>query len=711
VTVTITFFETGKSGISYLDLRGIRPAAGEEASGITPPASNEYTASLKWLESEDGIGFHDFNETFTLGNTYKARVTVESKEGYDLGALNKDRVIHNGKVLTEDTGTEEGTYTVTIDFGKLEYVLITALDLKGIAGPQADTPPQDELDTKGLLFTAGKIGWTPDHTDFEYGVTYRAALEVELREGYSFQGLAAAGILHNGVKAEMKPESPGPDTRKITVTITFNPYAGSAPDSDRDGFSDSWEADNGFNPNDAADGGPVWVTAPENRGNDETNNGTETSPYRTLAKAVWKASAALDGDRRTVIVLGELSEESGNGDADNRFRIPDTGTEGITIRGRDANAILKKTTQNINNVANRRRILYLGPGTKVTLKNITITGGYISRGAGVFLSGGDLSLGEGCIITGNTQSGTTGGSGAGIYAMSASLTLLDGCKVSANTLEDRNGLGAGIYGTGATVTMKGGEIADNVWTYTGSYTGNHEPNGGAGIHLTAKSAFTMTGGEISGNKGFQGGGVVIGDYSSFTLEGGSITGNKAHHTAGGVFVSSFSQCTIKGGYITMNEAIHGIAGGLELGNSSTGVMEGGFITENTSNYDGGGLRLTNYSSFTMKGGEITGNIAKTFGGGGVSALLSEFKMEGGIIAGNRVDSSWNIRGGGGVLAKNFTMTGGTIYGASEDDNSNSDNNNGAAAVFLYTDDHTYIGSVSFTGATTSINDTITSYTP
>jgi hypothetical protein len=709
VTVTITFFETGKSVISYLDLRGIRPAAGEAASGVTLPSSDAYTAGIDWLESEDGIGFNDFNNgTFALGNTYKARVTVESKEGYGWGALNKDRVIHDGKGLTVDAGTKEGTYTVTIDFGKLEYVLITALDLKGIARPQAGAKPQGELNAADLPFTAGKIVWTPDDAGFEYGRDYQAELELELRTGYSFQGLEAAGILHNGVKAEMKPESPALDTTKITVTITFNPYAGSEPDSDDDGFSDSWEAKYEFNPNDATDGGPVYVTA---MGDDETGNGTDTKPSTTLAKAVWKASAALDEERRTVVVVGKLSEESGNGDAENIFRITDTGTEGITIRGWDTNAELTKTTDNIANVANRRRILYLGPGTKVTLKNITITKGYGYRGSGILLNGGDLTLGEGCIVTGNTQSGVgTGTNGAGIYAQSASLTLLPGCEVSANTLEDRNGLGAGIYGTATTVTMKGGTIADNVWAYKGNYTGNHEPNGGAGIHLTARSAFTMKDGEIRNNRGFQGGGVLVGNYSSFTMEGGSIIGNKAHHTGGGVFVSTYSHCTIKGGYITENEAIHAIAGGLELSSSSTGVMEDGFITKNTSCYDGGGLRLTHYSSFTMKGGEITGNTAKRSGGGGVSELLSSFRMEGGIIARNTAVNTGTVKGGG-VLAKTFTMTGGTIYGADGGDDANSDGGNGAAAVFLYSTDRTYIGGEIFYEPTTSINDTITSYTP
>jgi hypothetical protein len=454
----------------------------------------------------------------------------------------------------------------------------------------------------------------------------------------------------------------------------------------------------------------VYVAAPANGGNDETGKGTETLPYKTLAKAVWKARAALDEDRRTVVVVGELSEESGNEDADSIFCITDTGAEGVTIRGKDANAMLKKTTP--KDAANRRRILYLGPETKVALKSITITGGYTNRGAGVFLDGGDLSLGDGASITGNTQCFiTTSLGGAGIYALSASLTLLPGCKVSNNTLLDRYSLGAGIFGTGTTVIMKGGAIADNVWEYTGNYTGNHEDNGGAGIHLTTQSAFTMTGGEISGNKGFRGGGVVVREYSSFTMEGGSITGNEGYHCDGGVLVSVYSQCTIKGGYITNNTALNRSGGGLEIDNNSTGVMEGGFITGNTANYCGGGLQITNNCSFTMKGGEITDNTAGRFGGGGVAELLSSFRMEGGLIARNTATVNTGTIKGGGVLAKTFTMTGGTIYGTDGGANANNDSNSGAAAVFLYTANKNYIGGEIFTGTTTSINDTIHTYTP
>jgi hypothetical protein len=453
------------------------------------------------------------------------------------------------------------------------------------------------------------------------------------------------------------------------------------------------------------------VAAPANGGNDETGKGTEPFPYKTLAKAVWKASAALDEERRTVVVVGELSEESGNGDADSIFLITDTGPEGVVIRGKDTGAKLKKTTPNINVFTNRQRILYLGPETKVTLKNITITGGYLSSGAGICLDGGDLSLGEGAVITENTQPGTLGGSGAGIYVQSASLTLLPGCEVRANTLEARNGLGAGIYGTAATVIMKGGRSIDNVWTYSGNYTGAHEVNGGAGIHLTARSAFTMTGGEISGNSGFQGGGVLVSNSSSFTMEGGSITKNEAYHTAGGVHIASNSDCTLKGGYITENEAIHGLCGGLEISSNSTGVMEGGFITKNTAYWDGGGLRLTKDCSFTMKGGEITDNTAGRVGGGGVSELRSEFRMEGGLIARNKAITGYNTLKGGGVLAKTFTMTGGTIYGADGGTNANSDNGNGAAAVFLYTDSRDYLSNVTLVEPSTSINNTITSYPP
>jgi hypothetical protein len=265
------------------------------------------------------------------------------------------------------------------------------------------------------------------------------------------------------------------------------------------------------------------------------------------------------------------------------------------------------------------------------------------------------------------------------------------------------------------VIMKGGRIIDNKWTYSGNYTGDQEKAGGSGIHLMVQSSFTMTDGEISGHSAFQGGGIHIGGYCSFTLEGGIITGNEAIHTGAGVLVSGYSQCTIKGGYITNNTALNRVGGGLELGNSTTGVMEGGFITGNTSAWYGGGVFLVNSSSFTMKGGEITDNTTGRFGGGGIAEDFaaedssSGFRMEGGIIARNQVVGNEHPRGGGGVLAKNFTMTGGTIYGANGGANANSDNNKGAAAVYLYTIRN--IGPNIHLGTPTSINNTITSYPP
>jgi uncharacterized repeat protein (TIGR02543 family) len=204
--------------------------------------------------------------------------------------------------------------------------------------------------------------------------------------------------------------------------------------------------------------------------------------------------------------------------------------------------------------------------------------------------GGELKLKNGT-ITGNTSSGN----GGGVYVSGSTFTMSGG-EISGNTASQ----GGGVYvtGSGSTFTMNGGEISGNTASGSSSY--------GGGVYVASSGSFTMSGGEISGNTANSGGGVSC--SGSFTMNGGEISGN-TYGSGGGVIVYS---------------------------NSGTFTMNSGKITGNNGN-GGGGVNLSSGGTFTMNGGEISGNTASYYGGGGVivgqTGNGSTFNMVTGIIYG------------------------------------------------------------------------------
>jgi hypothetical protein len=390
-----------------------------------------------------------------------------------------------------------------------------------------------------------------------------------------------------------------------------------ASDRDGDGFSDTWETRNGFNPEDPADGGPVYVST---TGKD-TNPGTATLPYFTLAKGVEKAKSGLTEEARTVVVTGTLNRgtESAAGSDTAVFSIIDTGLHGVTIVGGDPLPTLDATGTN----GSMKRVLYLGPGTKLTLENITIQNGLAYRGAGIHADGAELTLGTGVVIQ---KCSTTGGSSSG----------------------------TGVYASGgAVVVMKGGsligddDLNDKINNANAGWMG-------VGVALLDGSSLTMeNGSRITGNS-FLGGGAVSADLGSqITLEpGAEIIGNKSSQDS----------------TLTSN---HG--GGVRLTRGSKLIMKGGLISGNviTKGNGGGGVYVGSESVFEMQGGTIRGNSVGKAAADGKSAVMGNgsgvyvdvggiFRMTGGDIASN---TATGLGGGVYVNGGSFFKTGGAVYGS------------------------------------------------
>jgi hypothetical protein len=401
----------------------------------------------------------------------------------------------------------------------------------------------------------------------------------------------------------------------------------STTDTDNDGFSDSWESKNKFNPADPADGGTVYVSST----GEDTNPGTVTLPYFTLAAGVEKAKSGLTDDARTVVVVGTLTRDSGNPGSDtSMIHITDTGLHGVTVIGENS-ALINADTPITS--TEKKRALNLGPGTKLTLKNITITNGNAWRGGGIYADGAELILGEGAVI--------------------------QNCRSQAGTSS-----GSGVYGSnGAVIVMKNGSlIGDNNLSDSDSKANSGWM--GVGVALLDGSSLTMQdGSRISGNSSIVGGAVDADLGSHVTLEDGAqIIGNKDNYTTnqvtshgGGVRLTGGSTLLMKGGLIADNTLVRGGGGGgVYVGPETVFEMQGGEIRENSVGKaavgdnppgigNGGGVYVSSGGIFRMTGGDIASNTA-TGKGGGVYVDEGKFFKTGGTVYGSDNTGKTNTAG-------------------------------------------------------------------
>jgi hypothetical protein len=417
----------------------------------------------------------------------------------------------------------------------------------------------------------------------------------------------------------------------------------SAADADKDGFSDFWETEKGFDPADPADGGAVYVSA---AAENDLGQGTAANPYKSLTKGLAKAKFGLTDETRTVIAEGDFnaSTEGTSESGVSLIHIGDTGLRGVTIIGKNTSVTI--------NAGHQKRVIYLGAADpkitrpKLTLKNIKLLNGWAYRGGGVYAGGADLVLGAGAVIQGCTN-------GGGVFASG-----------------------------GASVLMEDGSLI-------GSYA------------IPSPDDYQFSAAES--NKGAGGAGVTVYDGSSLTMKRGSkIQGNKVERT-GAVYARLGSRITLEDGAVIAGNKTsrtmdaYGPGGGVRLEIKSKMLMTGGLISGNVNERGGGGgVYIGEESELDMRGGAISGNHAKTSqeAVGGVNNLPGDgggvyvdaggvFNMSGGAIAANMATG----KGGGAYIAVGGKIykTGGTIYGSnasSGDRNTAGANGSGHAYLFM-----------------------------
>ncbi|MCL2804775.1 MAG: hypothetical protein FWD26_02435 [Treponema sp.] len=262
----------------------------------------------------------------------------------------------------------------------------------------------------------------------------------------------------------------------------------------------------------------------------------------------------------------------------------------ITLRGVGANRTIKHTE-------NKDTVFYIYNGISLVIDNNITIDSSPPYGAIVVVSGGNLTMNSGSIITGSgADTGVAVSSGTFIMNNGATITGIRGfvstrmpARVNIRTR------GNGVSLNGGTFTMNQGATISNC-NEQGVVLGRYA--------RSQTSTFIMNGGTISGNGGsvtvergvsppeINGGGVAVFN-GTFTMNGGLIDNNVVAGRAGGVFVGTGSVFTMTGGEITRNSAkvyidttsgerVGGSPGGLFVSEGATFNMSGGNIVTNTS---------------------------------------------------------------------------------------------------------------------------------
>jgi hypothetical protein len=360
---------------------------------------------------------------------------------------------------------------------------------------------------------------------------------------------------------------------------------------------------------------------------DQYNGGSESTPFKTLAHAVYQA---VKHNVDHIYVIGTLNDTS-EGGAYEDTSATDTGTGGtfrangpapttggggsvfnLNGTGREGNAPYRIYITGIGSNAtlrggNNKRVISITGGAHITFENIAIQdgggSGYAGNGGGMYIGGDSTVIWKSGSISNNTAV-----SGGGVYVDNSEFDFLAG-TISGNTAR----------GT----------------TATGFTTNNLSIQGGGGVYVNGDGLFWLAEGTIANNtaKGGSGGGVlVIGSAipnkptsentpHNFIMSAGTISGNVSTgsvwpHGGGGVFVA-------KGVFEMLN----------------------GQITNNESTRQGGGVFVWSRSLFYADGdSSITNNSgvgsAKAICSRGITTMRGNAQADK-VYVWNYSKGSWN----------------------------------------------------------------------
>lgn len=206
-----------------------------------------------------------------------------------------------------------------------------------------------------------------------------------------------------------------------------------------------------FYVSDAAGAAALRVSVPS-----DSNSGSAYEPLESLERVAQIISAAGNSANKKEYKIFINGNVPCNASLDSSL---DAVASGITITGLGASGSSDALQGNGSN-----SVVTLATKAPVTIKNLSVTGGGGSSGAGVNIaaSGARLVLASGAKVVGNTAASS--GGGVSVCA-GAELDMLAGSEISANVCD---GSGAGGVQNHGTFKMSGGTIENNKANYVGA---------------------------------------------------------------------------------------------------------------------------------------------------------------------------------------------------------------------------------------------------
>jgi CSLREA domain-containing protein len=287
----------------------------------------------------------------------------------------------------------------------------------------------------------------------------------------------------------------------------------------------------------------------------------------------------------------------------------------LTVRGPETGMVIQR-----RGTDPAFRVLRIGSGVTVSLRNLTIRNGKAETGArgGGIANFGKLALTDGKVVA-NSPSGISNHGGT------LTLTRSTVARNAADGIDNRGGgnltlaystvadnLGSGISNRYGTLTLSRSTIARNsaggrgggIWGVWGTYSltdvrivGNSAAGDGGGISIF-NGHLTLTNSTIAGNTaGRRGGGIASEDGSTASIISSTISGNSAAEGGG----------------------IANLA--LGFGRSGTTLrMTNSTLSGNTARLDGGGIFNRNFpnearATLEIMSSTLAGNSAVQRGGG------------------------------------------------------------------------------------------------
>jgi len=269
---------------------------------------------------------------------------------------------------------------------------------------------------------------------------------------------------------------------------------------------------------------------------------------------------------------------------------------------------------------NQRRVIYIAPGTSVTLDGLRIA--------------------NGSVLT----AGPAARKGAGLYARDADLILRE--MTFENNVIDIFDLPGGEYAWGAGAMVEGGSLEIYTSTFRGNGAWAKKDSSGGGLVISRTLSATVVGSLFQDNDAWHASGLYfLGDSESPLLV------RNCDFVRNGQGHSGYAY----GGYIGALEVVRGVA-----------QIEGNLITDSRAANDYGGLALY-YSAATLDGNLIYNNQSARTSGLYLSSV-APLTVTNNIIAGNRSNYSWlltsavRVRGGSGQFMHNTIARNQSTYG-------------------------------------------------